>query len=139
MSPANHVRSIVRCFHLDNPFLVHILWGSVYKTLIAKMNYVISKRAFSPTWPSSMQIYWNKKKDNLTPTGLFWDTNMAAVTSCENLLYPLYPHTVHLQTQRRRWRCLRVNLGENPFRSSEVPTEFGQSGSDEPKSLIKAY
>ena len=36
-------------------------------------------------------------------------------------------------------KLFRVNLGENPFRSSEVPTEFGQSGSDELKSLIEAY
>ena len=48
-----------------------------------------------------MQIYWNKRKclqrKNSTPTGLvwdtdmaavslFWDTSMAAVTSCENTL-----------------------------------------------------
>ena len=46
-----------------------------------------------------MQMYWNKRKSlhkkSSTPTGLvwdtnmaavslFWDTNMAAVTSCEN-------------------------------------------------------
>ena len=38
-----------------------------------------------------MQIYWNVKKvfaleKSSTPTGLVWDTNMAAVTSCENPL-----------------------------------------------------
>ena len=59
-------------------------------------------RVFSLTWPASMQIYWNKrkrlhKKKSSTPTGLVWDTNMAAVslfrdtnmaavTSCENTL-----------------------------------------------------
>ena len=41
-------------------------------------------RVFSLTWPASMQIYWNKrkrlhKKKSSTPTGLVWDTNMAAV------------------------------------------------------------
>ena len=50
-----------------------------------------------------MQIYWNKRKflhtkKSLTPTGLvwytnmaavslFWYTNMVAVTSCENVLF----------------------------------------------------
>ena len=48
-------------------------------------------RAFSLTWRASMLIYWNKrkrlhKKKSSTPTGLVWDTNMAAVTSCENTL-----------------------------------------------------
>ena len=49
-----------------------------------------------------MQIYWNAKKvfaleksstptglvwgTNITTVSLFWDTNMAAVTSCENPL-----------------------------------------------------
>ena len=36
-------------------------------------------------------------------------------------------------------KLFRVNLGENPFRSSEVPAEFGQRISDELKSLIEAY
>ena len=34
-------------------------------------------------------------------------------------------------------KLFRVNLGENPFRSSEVPTEIGQSVFDELKSLIE--
>ena len=62
-------------------------------------------RVFSLTWPTSMQIYWNKKKrlhnkrvqlpqDCLgTPTWppfhCFRNTNMAAVTSCQNALYYL--------------------------------------------------
>ena len=47
-------------------------------------------RAFSLTWPAFMQVHWNKKivykRKSSTPTGLVWDTNMAAVTSCENAL-----------------------------------------------------
>ena len=40
---------------------------------------------FSLTWPTSMQIYWNKrkrlhKKRSSTPTGLSWYTNMVAVS-----------------------------------------------------------
>ena len=69
--------------------------------LISQINRL--KRAFSLTWPAAMQISRNKrkflhKKRVLTPTGLdwdtnmaavslFWDTNMAAVTSCENTLF----------------------------------------------------
>ena len=52
-------------------------------------------RAFPFTWSVAIQRYWNK--NDSTPTGLvwdtimaagelFWDTNMAAVTSCENTL-----------------------------------------------------
>ena len=62
-------------------------------------------RVFSLTWPASMQVYWNKRKrwkeKNSTTTGhvwdtnkavvsLFWDTNMAAETSCGNPLYSLF-------------------------------------------------
>ena len=41
-------------------------------------------RAFSLTWPVSMQVYGNKrkcsqKKKSSTPTGLVWNTNMAVV------------------------------------------------------------
>ena len=41
-------------------------------------------RAFSLTWPASVQIFWNKsnfllKKRVLTPTELVWNTNIAAV------------------------------------------------------------
>ena len=36
----------------------------------------------SLTWPAYMQIYWGKGK-RLHMKGLVWDTNMAAVTSCE--------------------------------------------------------
>ena len=59
-------------------------------------------RAFSLTWPASMQIYWNKRKrlhkkgvqlpqdwfgtPTWPPFHCFADTNMAAVTSCENIL-----------------------------------------------------
>ena len=42
-------------------------------------------KAFSLTWLVSMQNYWNKKKRSTT-TGLVWNTNMAAVTSCVNAL-----------------------------------------------------
>ena len=58
-------------------------------------------RAFSLTWPASMQMYWNNRKrlhkkssnptelswyTNMAAVLLLWDTNMAAVTSCENTL-----------------------------------------------------
>ena len=59
-------------------------------------------RAFSLTWPASMQIYGNKRKylhkkrvqlpqdwfgaPTWPPFDCFWDTNMASVTSCENVL-----------------------------------------------------
>ena len=55
---------------------------------------------FSLTWSAFMQIYWNKRKrlhkkrvqlpqdwfgdTNMAAVLLFWDTNMAAMTSCEN-------------------------------------------------------
>ena len=71
--------------------------------LISYLQSNLSNKAFSLTWPSSMQIYRTKLRKFLqnkspTPTGLvwntnmaavslFWDTNMAAVTSCENTLY----------------------------------------------------
>ena len=61
-------------------------------------------RTFSITWPASMQIYGNKRKNlhkkrvqlpctglvwntNMAAVLLFWNTNMAAVTSCENALF----------------------------------------------------
>ena len=52
-------------------------------------------RAFSLTWPASMQIYWNNILElecdtNMAAVSLFWDTNMAAVTSCENTLYMIF-------------------------------------------------
>ena len=80
----------------------------IAKTSIAKlfvifrnMNYYSNqhqcfswKSAFSLTWPASMQIYWNKRKSykSSTPKGFVWNTNMAAVTSCENAL--LRSHTL---------------------------------------------
>ena len=58
-------------------------------------------RVFSLTWPASTQIDWNKRKrlhkkrvqlpqdwfgtPYMAQVLLFWDTNMAAVTSCENI------------------------------------------------------
>ena len=42
-----------------------------------------SYSVFSLTWPASIQIYWNKRErlhKSSTPTGLVWDTNMAAVS-----------------------------------------------------------
>ena len=60
-------------------------------------------RAFSLTWPAAMLIYWNKRKHlheksvqlpedfvgtpTMAAVSLLWNTNMAAVTSCENALY----------------------------------------------------
>ena len=46
---------------------------------------MIYDKAFSLTWLVSMQNYWNKRKHSAT-TGLVWNTNMAAVTSCVNTL-----------------------------------------------------
>ena len=58
-------------------------------------------RTFVLTWPASMQIYWSKRKSlhkkrvqlpqdwfgaPTWPFDCFWNTNMAAVTSCENFL-----------------------------------------------------
>ena len=52
---------------------------------------LVNYRVLSLTWPASMQIYLNKrmrlhnKRDtNMAAVSLFWDTNMATVTSCEN-------------------------------------------------------
>ena len=61
---------------------------------------ICSNIAFSLTWPASMQVHWNKRKrlhkkrvrlaqdwdTNMAAVSLFRDTNMAAVTSCENTL-----------------------------------------------------
>ena len=53
-------------------------------------------RVFSVAWPVSMQIYIIGTKESIyvknvrkefNPRGLVWNTNMAAVTSCENALY----------------------------------------------------
>ena len=55
-------------------------------------------RVVSLTWPASMQVYCNQRKrlhkkrvlvwdTNMGAVSLFWYTNMAAVTSCENTLY----------------------------------------------------
>ena len=83
------------------------VWGSIKNSLI--------------TWPASMVIYWNKKmhlhekrvqlpEDFLCtpswpPFSLFWNTNMAAVTSCENTLYVLnsrsHNNDRHLRVTRR--------------------------------------
>ena len=62
-------------------------------------------RAFSLTWPAAMKMFWNKRKflhkKGSTPTGLVWDTNVAAVLlfcdtnmvkamSCKNALLTKY-------------------------------------------------
>ena len=50
-------------------------------------------RVFSLTWPLSIQIYIIGTKESIyvrkefNPRGLVWNTNMAAVTSCENAVY----------------------------------------------------
>ena len=46
---------------------------------------MIYDKTFSLTSLVSMQNYWNKRKHSAT-TGLVWNTNMAAVTSCVNTL-----------------------------------------------------
>ena len=58
-------------------------------------NVQVAYKAFSHTRPASMQIYWNKRKrlhnkefnSNMAAVSLFWDTNMAAVKSCESTLF----------------------------------------------------
>ena len=88
----------------------------------------VANRAFSLTWPASMLIYWNKKKrvklpedwfGTLTwpPLWLFWNTNVAAVTSCENALQIqlsvfTWSHSDHIgvpKTMKRR-PCLCSEL-----------------------------
>ena len=70
----------------------------MYKTVIAKMNYVISYgRNFHTKCTHCSSV---DPKEKMAINKLF-----------------------------------RVNLGENPFRSSEVPIEFGQRVSDELKKL----
>ena len=77
--------------------LFHLYCGSKHE-----LSMILIYRVFSLT-PTPMQIYWNKRKplykkrvqlpkDSFgTPTmaaiSLFWDTNMAAMTSCENTLW----------------------------------------------------
>ena len=55
---------------------------------ISSCHIVSHYRAFSFTWPASMQIYGSKKnclhKKSPTPTGSVWNSNIAALTSCEN-------------------------------------------------------
>ena len=66
---------------------------------ISSCHIVSHYRAFSFTWPASMQIYGSERnclhKKSPTPTGfvwnaniaavsLYWNTNMAAVTTCES-------------------------------------------------------
>ena len=70
-------------------------------TTTSQVKFLPFYRVFSLTWPEYIQIYWNKRKrlqKSSSPTGLVWDTNMAAVslfrdanmaavTSCENNVY----------------------------------------------------
>jgi len=55
-------------------------------------------RAFTLTWRTSVQIYWNKKAFTLeksSPHTVFvWNTNMAAVTSFENVLLNVSPRVL---------------------------------------------
>ena len=55
-------------------------------------------RAFTLTWRTSMQIYWNKQAFTLeksSPHIVFvWNTIMAAVTSCENVLLNVSPRVL---------------------------------------------
>ena len=63
---------------------------SPFFVLAAVMN-SLRYKAFSLTWLASMQMYRSKRKrlhkKRVRPTGIVWNTNMAAVTSCENALY----------------------------------------------------
>ena len=79
----------------------HNFFSSLSNTAV-EVIFPNSYRAFSLTWLTSMQIYWNKRKrlhkkrvqlqqdwfwdTNMAAVLLFFDTNMAAVTSCENTL-----------------------------------------------------
>ena len=57
----------------------------------------LSHRAFSLTWPATVigskeNVYVRKEFNSPASTGLFWNTNMAALTSWENalLFYVVY-------------------------------------------------
>ena len=84
---------------------------------------VFSYRALSLTWPASMQIYWNKRKrwkefhSHRIGLGhqhgrrfIVWDTNMAAVTSCENNLFQCTLPNVN--TLKQPFFCLFWRLCE---------------------------
>ena len=77
-----------------------LLKGRLTNTTTKKPTIV--NRAFWLTWPASLQIYWTKGvvyirrmfnshrtglDTNMAAVSLFWDTNMTAVTSCENTLW----------------------------------------------------
>lgn len=83
-------------------------------------------RAFSPTWPSTVQIYRNKSfyiRKGSTPTGLVWNINMAAVIFWFGTLIwrtwrhcfgtPLWRTWRHVKTLNKRrlnWRVLFFNI-----------------------------
>lgn len=51
----------------------------------------LSHRTFSLTWPATIigskeNVYIRKEFNSPSRTGLFWNTNLAAVTSCESAL-----------------------------------------------------
>ena len=71
-------------------------WGQM---MCIMGNVDVAYRAFSSTWPASMQIYWTEWKrwhkkrlvwdTNMAAISLFWDSNMA-VKSCENTLFHMW-------------------------------------------------
>ena len=77
--------NLLTCYHID-------LYRDALCNLDRKQTIIVHNdySVFSLTWPASMQIYWNKRKRlhkkrvQMVAVLLFWDTNMGAMTSCEN-------------------------------------------------------
>lgn len=74
-------------------------WDDTYT--LGYISPILSYRAFSLKWPAALQIYWNRREflhekkvktfrtglgHQLAAVSLNWDTNVSAVTSCENAL-----------------------------------------------------
>ena len=76
--------NLLTCYYID-------LYRDALCNLDRKQTIIVHNdySVFSLTWPASMQIYWNKrtrlhKKRVQLSQDLVWDTNMVAMTSCEN-------------------------------------------------------
>ena len=71
------------CGNFDNFFLensVPFAAVSKFSKGLVKWKAPKMKRAFSPTWPASLQIYWNKTKRVHKKRVQLLNTNMAAVS-----------------------------------------------------------
>ena len=77
--------NLFTCYYID-------LYRDTLRNLDRKQTIIVHNdySMFSLTWPASMQIYWNKRKRlhkkrvQMAAVLLFWDTNKAAMTTCEN-------------------------------------------------------